>query len=235
MERTCKICERIFSTPYNLRQHYQHFHPLESQPKLLRMSRKVYPKKGTVSFHVNGKEQCRSRLRRVNGVDMGQYGGSIRESNHVDDDSDDDDASMINNVGSDSESGTESDTSVDSVDNDDDRNWVFDCLIEEAEEELGKGATYKDIRKLFRRKLADKIEWVHNFRKHPIYKKIMTTAKDLQDGPGDYDKEEAVKVAISQRRTLLDRLIPYPHDSAESEGSDGVSDGVSDDSDDAIQ
>jgi hypothetical protein len=228
MEQTCKTCDRIFSTPYNLRQHYQRFHPLESQPKLLRMSREVYPQKG--AGHGND--------RRMNGVDMGQYGGRIRESNRMDDDSDDD--SMINNVGSDSESDTESEleseseSDVDSVDNE--PNWVFDSIIEEAEEELGRNATYKDIRKLFRRKLADKIEWVHNFRKHPIYKKIMATAKDLQDGPGDYDKEEAVKMAIRQRRTLLDRLIPYPNDSIEDEGSgQGISDEGDDDSDDATQ
>ena len=229
MERTCKICDRIFSTPYNLRQHYQRFHPLESQPKLLRRSRKVYPQKDVASFYDNDrpKERCRSRLRRVNGVEdvnWGQYGGRVHEPS---DSSDDDADSMTNNVGSDngseseSESESEPESDVDSVDNE--PNWVFDSIIEEAEDDLGKGASLKDIRKRFRLLLAAKIEWYRNLRKNNIFKKIMTTAKELQDGPGEIDREEALKMAISQRRMLLDRLIP------DTDSEEGVSDDVDSD------
>ena len=135
MERICEICDRKFSTPFSLRRHYQQFHPLENQPKLLRMSRVEYPQKNAVRFHGNDPtpkldRQCRSTLRRVNGVEdvnMGQYGGSVLESSDEDDDSDDDDVSMVNNVGSDSDvdSGSESDTDVDSVDDGDDQYLVF--------------------------------------------------------------------------------------------------------------
>ena len=124
MERTCKICNRDFSRPYNLRQHYQRFHPSESQPKLLRMSRKD-------CFYGNErpKEECRSRS--ANGVSIGQYGGSTLESS---DSSDDDADSMTNNVGSESEPESESESDVDS--DEDDSNWVFDSIFERAEDNL---------------------------------------------------------------------------------------------------
>ena len=234
MERTCKICDRIFTTPYTLRRHYERFHPLESQPKLLRMSRKVYGNEPTPKLD----RQCRSTLRRVNGVEdvsMRQYGGSVLESSDGDDDSDDDGASMVNNVGSDSDvdSGSESDTDVDSVDDGDDQNWVFDSLIEDAEAELGNNATLQAIRKLFRRKLADKIEWYHNLHRNTIYRKIIATAKELQDGPGDYDRNEALRVAIRQRRTLLDRLVPgsVTNDESDEDGGTGQGADTSDEGD----
>ena len=40
--RTCVLRDRKFSTPYCLRRHYRSFHPLENQPKRLRMSRSVH-------------------------------------------------------------------------------------------------------------------------------------------------------------------------------------------------
>ena len=55
----------------------------------------------------------------------------------------------------------------------------------------------KKIRKLFRRKLADTLEWYHKLRKNAIFQKIMATANDLQDGPVDYDREEAIKISKS--------------------------------------
>ena len=71
--------------------------------------------------------------------------------------------------------------------------------------------------------MAAKIEWYSNLRKNNIFKKIMTTAKELQDGPGEIDREEALKMAISQRRMLLDRLIP------DTDSEEGVSDDVDSD------
>ena len=123
---------------------------------------------------------------------MPQFGGNIHESS--DNESVLSDAnSMVNNVVSESETDSETDISENSSgdsedsDNSRDADSVFDMLIEEAEQELGKTATHEDIKKLFRHKLAEKIEWSRNLRKHPIYKKIMVTAQDLLDGPGGYD------------------------------------------------
>ena len=162
---------------------------------------------------------------------MIQYGGRIYESN--DENSDDDDSvSMVNNIGSasesDSEGDSESDSSMDSIEEDgnseDNDNWIFDPIIVDAERELGENANTKDIRKLFRQKLAEKIEWYRNLRKNKIYKKIMETAKDLQYGPGEYDREEAIRTAIRQRRILLDRLVPRaePNNHNDDEENDDV-------------
>ena len=214
--RMCKICERDFSTPYSLRRHHLQFHPSEPTPKLER--------------------QARGTLRPVNAIknaNMIQYGGRIYESN--DENSDDDDSvSMVNNVGSASESDAESDSSMDSIEEDDNSedndNWVFDPIIVDAERELDENATAKDIRKLFRQKLAEKIEWYRNLRKHDTFKKIMATAKDLQYGPGEYDREEAIRSAIRQRRILLDRLIPRAEPNNHNDETDEENDDVDVDS-----
>ena len=169
--------------------HHARFHPTETTPKLER--------------------QARNGISEVDDVGMRQYGGSIHKPD--DDDSGDDDD------GSASESDTESDTSMASVDDDNNPDWVFDSIIEEAEEELGRDATHKDLQKRFRDMLVDKMEWVHNFRKHPIYKKIMETVRELQDGPEEYDRDEAFSVAVHRRKFLLNRLVPEPEDDERSE------------------
>ena len=104
-----------------------------------------------------------------------------------------------------------------SVDDDNNPDWVFDSIIEEAEEELGRDATHKDLQKRLRDKLVDKMKWVHNFRKHPIYKKIMETVRELQDGPEEYDRDEAFSVAVHRRKFLINRLVPEPDDDERSE------------------
>ena len=111
--------------------------------------------------------------------------------------------------------------SVDSDGDEKDENWVFDSIIEDAEKELGKNATLKDIQKQFRRKLVDKIQWCHSLRKNPIYKKVMETVRELRDGPEEYDKDEALSVGVHRRRFLLNRLVPEPNDEDErSESTD---------------
>ena len=154
---------------------------------------------------------------------MEQYGGRVHESDDMDSEDDDEDGdSMTNNVGSASESNAESDTSVDSVDDGDDPDWVFDSIIEEAEEGLDKDATYEDLLIQFRHLLLDKMKWCHNFRKHPTYKKIMETVRELKDGPEDYDTDEALSVAVHRRQFLINRLVPEPDDDEEqSEPGDG--------------
>ena len=44
---------------------------------------------------------------------------------------------------------------------------------------------------------------------HPV---VMQTAKDFRDGPYDYDYEESIKVAIDQRKHLLNCLVPEEDD-----------------------
>ena len=180
-------------------------------------------------FHPNDYKPKLMRMQRGENPGMGQYGGNYHESDDDDADDEEEADSMDNNVESDSVSNSESDSNVDRSEDEESENWVFNDLIEEAEEELGKHATPKAIRKLFRSKLGDEIERYRLLRKNEIYKKIMTTAKDLQDGPGEYDRDEAVKVAIRQRRVLLDRLIPSPEPSDVGEAAEGENDYESDD------
>ena len=148
----------------------------------------------------------------------GQTGGGINDSDaevdvHLDSDSDESDDQEDEHVDSDSdisddeELGTMEDEVVDDGDNE---NWVFDSIIKQTKEALGEDANIKEIRKLFRQKFGDSLDWYHNLRKHHIYKKIMATAKDLQDGPGDYDRIEAMRAAIKQRSFLLDGLVSSP-------------------------
>ena len=92
---------------------------------------------------------------------------------------------------------------------------VFDWLIQEAADELGEGATYEDLQKRIRRKFADILGWHYRLRKHPVYKKVMATARDLHDGKGDYDWPEAYETAVEQRKFLLNRLVPRVQESAD--------------------
>ena len=215
MMRTCRFCSRSFCRPYSLRRHVENFHSNKEVPGLER--------------------QCRGGLSRVGvikSVNINQYGGSILNNNESSDDDADDDssdndgASMENNVGSEHEDESssgevEDDDDDDDYDDSDEDNSIFDDLIEQAENELGQHARVEDIRKLFRRKLANEIEWMRALRRHSIYKKIINTAKDLEDGPGDYDKSEALRAAIRTRSILLNDLIPDPDsDQVEEMGDD---------------
>ena len=47
-------------------------------------------------------------------------------------------------------------------------------------------------------------------RRTPVYKKIMTTVKELEDGPENIDREEALHVAFKRRKFLIDRLNSEP-------------------------
>ena len=176
--RTCVLCDREFSTPYCLRRHYRHFHPLENQPKHLRMSRSVYPP--YVATNV-------------------QTGAGI----HSSDEDDEKDMDSDSDISNDEEEEVENECEHN-------EDWVFKKILKETAEELGDDAGEKDSRKLFRQKFADSINWCRSFRRHPIYKKVMETAKDLEEGPGDYDRVEALRAAITQRKFLLDRLITSP-------------------------
>ena len=165
-------------------------------------------------FHPNDYKPKLMRMKRDVDSGMGQYGGNFQKS----DDDEADDEEEADSM--DSESDSESDTGVDSVEDEDDPDWVFDSIIEDAEEELGRDATHKDLQKRLRYKLVDKMKWVHNFRKHPIYKKIMETVRELQDGPEEYDRDEAYSVAGHRRKFLINRLVPEPDDNEQSEPGD---------------
>ena len=92
---------------------------------------------------------------------------------------------------------------------------LFEWLIDEARDDLGDGVDHTKLQNCFRRKFADILLWSHKLRKHHVYKKVMTTARDLHDSDGDYDWPEAFETAVEQRKFLLNRLIPKQRDIAD--------------------
>ena len=132
----------------------------------------------------------------------------------------------------------ESDSSVESEHDSDDEEdddfeqpWYWQIIIDEAVERhedkrkeivenlTANGETetnaeqvaYKKIlprlRRELRKILTEKLEWMQAMKKDSYFKKIMKTRKELLD-TGDYDWLEATKLALHQRKFLLDDLIP---------------------------
>ena len=85
----------------------------------------------------------------------------------------------------------------------DGENWVFRPFLDDIDEDL----TLKQRQKMFRGHYADHLIWTHHLKRNKIHKKVMETIKDLEGGPSDYDKSEAIRAAIEQRKFLLNRLV----------------------------
>ena len=179
--RTCLLCARDFRTPYNLRRHYQQFHPLESQPQRLRMSR-------------------RSQL-----MDEAE---SEEEYDEVSDPEAEEEEERVVDEDEDIDEDDEDDAENDNDGVDDTENNVFDWLIEEAAEDMIEGDNHAELQSRFRRKFAEILHWQYRLRQHPVYKKVMATARDLHDSGGEYDWPEAYETAVEQRKFLLNRLVP---------------------------
>ena len=130
-------------------------------------------------------------------------------------------------------------------DSDHEQPWYWQIIIDEAaerhEEERkeivenltangktetdAKQAAYEKIlprlRKELRKILTEKLEWLQAIKQDSYFKKIMKTRKELLD-TGDYDWLEATKLALHQRKFLLDELIPseYIDNDNEEENTD---------------
>jgi len=61
------------------------------------------------------------------------------------------------------------------------------------------------VRKELQKLLVGRLKWMHLMRRDLNFKKIMNTRKELSEN-GDYDWLEATKLAVSQRKYLLDDL-----------------------------
>ena len=198
--RTCKICFCTFSKPYNLRVHHTRFHPTEPALKLERMQRNKIEDQ------------------------MNQYGaGDIfsDRSDSDDEDSDGEDAdSMTNNVGSDNDSESAME------DDDEDESKVFGFFVREAKNELNKDGIHEVSRELlqekFRELLISFLHWKDRLYKNPIYKKVMTNVRELQDE--QFDRQEAIEAAVHNRRFLLNRVVPDPDDIDDSDDGEQEND-----------
>ena len=45
-----------------------------------------------------------------------------------------------------------------------------------------------------------------------MYKKIMKTIQDLEEGMGDFDKDEAIQAGVVKRQFLLNRIVEVQTD-----------------------
>ena len=172
--RTCKICSRTFSTPYNLRVHHARFHPTERAPKLERMPR------NKIEDQMN---QCGA--------------GDIFSDR------------------SDSESAME--------DDEEDESKVFGFFVRQAKIELKKDGIHEVSHELlqekFRKLFISFLHWKDRLFKNPIYKKVMTNVRELQDE--QFDRQEAIEAAVHKRRFLLNRVVPDPDDKDDSNDDEG--------------
>jgi hypothetical protein len=168
--------------------HHTRFHPTEPALKLERMQR-------------NKTED-----------QMNQYGaGDIfsDRSDSGDEESDGEDAdSMANNVGSDNDSESAME------DDEEDESKVFRFFVRQAKNELKKDGIHEVSHELlqekFRELLISFLHWKDRLYKNPIYKKVMTNVRELQDE--QFDRQEAIEAAVHNRRFLLNRVVPDPDD-----------------------
>ena len=87
----------------------------------------------------------------------------------------------------------------------DGENWVFRPFLDDVDE--NEGLTLKQRQKMFRERYAEHLVWNHHLKQNKIHKKVMETVKDLEGGPSHYDKPEAFRAAVEQRKFLLNRLV----------------------------
>jgi hypothetical protein len=146
---------------------------------------------------------------------MDQVTESEDDSNEEVSEYEDDESNHTDDIDVDGDGGMEVSDDDDDAADEDTEHRVFDWIIQEAADELGEGATYEGLQNRFRRKFADILGWHYRLRKHPVYKKVMATARDLHDSDGDYDWPEAYETAVEQRKFLLNRLVPQEQESAD--------------------
>jgi hypothetical protein len=93
----------------------------------------------------------------------------------------------------------------------DERKMLVDGLIEKGyTQAVASHKAHESLMKNYQKALREEFRtsmqhWEH-MKKHPTYKAIMKTAKTLQDD--DFDKDESIDAAISQRKHLLNRIMP---------------------------
>ena len=121
------------------------------------------------------------------------------------------------------ESDMGSDDGKDSEENDTE---ILKWILEEVDDNLSPRKREREFRKQF----AEYIYWIHQFRKQPVYKNVMQTAKELRDGGQGYKLFEAVFKAVKDRKYLLNDVLEKLEEYEENEADDGEStDGESDD------
>lgn len=120
------------------------------------------------------------------------YGRSDMDSN--DSDVEDDVDSTITETES-------SDINSDDGGDNPDEDWVFDRFLDKIDVKQSLFECQQDFREMY----SDFLVWYQNLKQNEIHKKVMETARNLQDV--DYDKDESLQAAVDQRKFLLDRIV----------------------------
>ena len=156
-----------------------------------------------------------------------------RRPRDIFDDDSDDDGENAKESDTQSDDGKDSDLESNSDSESDDCNEakendydVLAWILEDIDENLDIEKRQKQFRKQF----AEYIYWIHQFRKQPVYKNVMQTAKELRDGGQGYKLFEAVFKAVKDRKYLLNDVLEKLEEYEENEADDGEStDGESED------
>ena len=107
----------------------------------------------------------------------------------------------------------------------DERKLLIDDFIEKGDSRItASHKAHQSLTKKYQKALREELRtnlqhWSH-MKIHPTYKEIMKTVKSLRDD--DFDIDESIDAAISQRKHLINRIVPTePMDIAEEDNSDG--------------
>lgn len=89
---------------------------------------------------------------------------------------------------------------------------IIEHLVSEGETEasavqIANAKILPAVKKEIRKILVEKFEWMHLMKRDPNFQKIMKTKKELLE-TGDYDWLEAIKLAVHNRKYLLNELLP---------------------------
>ncbi len=71
-------------------------------------------------------------------------------------------------------------------------------------------------RKAFREEYRNMLSKIRELRNDPTHKMVMETVKKLKEEE-DFDKDEAVRSAISKRKHLIDRIVPSDPENSDDE------------------
>ena len=211
--RPCYVCNRELSTPFNLRRHMKLCHNIASPLR-------VGKTKTVGSQHGRGGG---------NGYQADEEIGSIADSVDSGTSEFSVDSSICDvSESKDNDQEREATDDADASENGEFRRFFDD--IDRDRKVVGEveDLTFKQRKKLFVTYYGDFLVWYHNLKQNTIHKKIIETAKELKDGPGEYDKEESLRAAVEQRTFLLARIV----EEYTSDGTKDVSESPVDSDDD---
>ena len=159
--------------------------------------------------------------------------GDGRRDSTMDDDEDDEeetssedprpeDVSETSSNASDTDD-SDADSTIDDDDDGDD-DTVFADILQRVKNRYDDpdSLSHEQLQKLFRAEYRNIVLWLHKLRQHSTHQLVMQSAKDLRDGPYEYDYEESINAAVDQRKHLLNRLVPEEDDDDDADNAESM-------------